>query len=177
MSADDSFEDRVRAVADQIVKSLKGNDIDDVAERFGLDPDRAREMAGSAERWLNDRFFEQELPTDSRPDSPDAPRHAASTTTFHAGPHPLDLPTQEQGIALSALDSGRFAVRPGSSVLAATGADPDLFADGATDLVNDLRVRDWITPDGTVTLVGRQAILRWCRTASGSTETSQPQGS
>jgi hypothetical protein len=28
-----------------------------------------------------------------------------------------------------------------------------------------LRARDWITADGTLTLVGRHALARWCRTA------------
>ncbi len=173
MSAGDSFEDRLRAIADQIVQSLSGDDIDNVAQRFGVDADRARGIAGSLERWLGDGLFEQA----PRTNAPGAPGRAASTATFGAGPHPLDLPTPEQGIALSALDSGRFAVRPGSSVLVATGADPDLFVGGAADLVNELRARDWITPDGTVTLVGRQALLRWCRTANGSTDPSQPQDS
>jgi hypothetical protein len=177
MSADDSFEARLKAIADQIVQSLSDNDIDDVAQRFGVDPDRARGVASSVERWLNDRLVEQAPRRDTRPTAPGTTRHAASTTTFGAAPHPLDLPTPEQGVALSALDSGRFTVRPGSSVLAATGPDPDPFMGGAADLVSDLRARDWITPDGTVTLVGRQALLRWCRTASGSTGPSQPQDS
>jgi hypothetical protein len=175
MSADDSFEDRLRAIADQIVQSLSGNDVDDVAQRFGVDADRARGIVSSVERWLNESLFEQTPPTGPRADAANAHNHATSTATFGAGPHPLDLPTSEQGVALSALDSGRFTVRPGSSALVATGADPGLSLGGAADLVNDLRARDWITPDGTVTLVGRQALLRWCRTASGSTDPSQPQ--
>jgi hypothetical protein len=178
MSADDSFEARLRAIADQIVQSLSDNDIDDVAQRFGVDPDRARGVANGVERWLNDRLGEQAPPPGMRPPAPGTTRHAASTPTFGTAPHPLDLPTPEQGVALSALDSGRFTVRPGSSVLAATtGADSDLFVGGAADLVSELRARDWITPDGTVTLVGRQALLRWCRTANGSTDPSQPQDS
>lgn len=177
MSSDDSFEDRLRAIADQIVRSLSGDDIDDVAQRLGVDADRARGIANSVERWLNDSLFEQAPRAGVRPDAPSTPPHAASTATFGAGPHPLDLPTPEQGIALSALDSGRFTVRPGSNMLVATGADPDLLVGGAADLVNELRARDWITPDGTVTLVGRQALLRWCRTANGSTDPSQPQDS
>lgn len=174
MGADDSFEARLRAIADQIVQSLSDNDIDDVAQRFGVDPDRARGVANSVERWLND-LVEQAPRPGTRPTAPGTTRHAAPPTTFGAAPHPLDLPTEEQGVALSALDSGRFTVRPGSSVLAATGPDPDLFVGGAADLVSDLRARDWITPDGTVTLVGRQALLRWCRTASSSTDPSQSQ--
>ncbi len=65
-------------------------------------------------------------------------------------------------------------MRPGSSELAGTGAGPDVGVGERTDLVNELRARDWITPDGTLTLVGRQALLRWCRTAEDSTEGPQP---
>jgi hypothetical protein len=42
MTDDDSFENRLRAIADQFVRSLSDNDIDDVAQRFGVDADRAR---------------------------------------------------------------------------------------------------------------------------------------
>ena len=127
VSGDDSFEARLRAIADQIVKSLSDNDIDDVAQRFGVDLDRARGLASGVEGWLNDHLGEQAPRPGTWSTGPGTTRPAASTTTFGAAPHPLDLPTPEQGVALSALDSGRFTVRPGSSVLAATGADPDLF--------------------------------------------------
>jgi hypothetical protein len=173
MSTDDRFEDRVKAIADQIAKSLT-SDIDEVAQRLGVDPDRAREVAGTLERWLSDRLPGQEPRIGDQPHAPATAQHTAQTTTFGPGPHPLDLPTPEQGIALSALDSGRFTVRPGSSELAGTGADPQLGVGERADLVNELRARDWITPDGTLTMVGRQALLRWCRTAEGSTEGSQP---
>ena len=79
------------------------------------------------------------------------------------GPHPLDLPIGRQGLALSALDSGRWTVGPGSNQLVGTGEGtppPD-----AADLVSELRARDWITADGALTLVGRHALGRWCRTA------------
>jgi len=164
MDGDDSFEDRLKAIADQIAKSL-GSDIDDVAQRLGVDLDRAREVASNLERWLSDRLSDQESRTSDQPDVPATAQRTSPTMPFGAGPHPLDLPTPEQGIALSALDSGRFTARPGSSEFAATGADPDLGVGEQTDLVNELRARDWITPDGTLTVVGRQALLRWCQTA------------
>jgi hypothetical protein len=175
MSDDDSFENRLRAIADQFVRSLSDNDIDDVAQRFGVDADRARGIASDIERWVGGRLFDQAPGTGDQPNSQGSTRHAASTTAFGAGPHPLDLPTPEQGIALSALDSGRFTVRPGSSVLAAAGADPGLSVGGSADLPNELRARDWITADGTVTLVGRQALLRWCRAGDSSAEAKQSQ--
>jgi hypothetical protein len=173
MSADDSFEDRLKAIAEQISRSLT-RDIDEVAERLGVDPDRAREAASNLERWLNDRFSGQDAHTFDPSDLPPNAQHAAPTATFGAGPHPLDLPTPEQGLALSALESGRFTVQPGSSELVGTGADADLGVGERTDLVNELRARDWITPDGTLTMVGRQALLRWCRTAERPGEGSKP---
>lgn len=172
MSGDDSFEDRLKAIAEQISQSLT-RDIDEVAERLGVDPDRARMAASNLERWLSDRFSGQEAQTDDPSHGPANAQRSAPTTTFGAGPHPLDLPTPEQGVALSALDSGRFTVQPGSSELAGTGSDRDLGVGERTDLVNELRARDWITPEGTLTTVGRQALLRWCRTAEGPTEGSQ----
>lgn len=174
MSSDDSFEDRLRAIADQIVRSLSDNDIDDLAQRFGLDAERARGFAGNVERWLGEGLSDLASWTGDRPEYLGNPPRAAATGTFGRGPHPLDLPTPKQGIALSALDSGRFTVRPGSSVLAATGGDPDQSVGAAADLVNELRAHDWITADGSVTLMGRQALLRWSRTVDGSAERSQP---
>jgi hypothetical protein len=172
MSADDSFEDRVKAIAEQIAKSLT-SDVEEVAQRLGLDPGRARDVASNLERWLSARLSDQEPRVGDQPDVP-ATAQRTAPTVFGAGPHPLDLPTPDQGIALSALDSGRFTVRPGSSELAGTDADPDFGVGERADLVNELRARDWITPDGTLTTVGRQALLRWCRTPDGSTEVSQP---
>lgn len=173
MNADDSFEDRVKAIAERISQSLT-RDIDGVAERLGVDPHRAREAAGNLERWLSDRLADHESHTSDPSQDPANSQRTVPTTTFGAGPHPLDLPTPEQGLALSALDSGRFTVQPGSNDLVGTDADPDLGVVERTDLVNELRARDWITPDGTLTMVGRQSLLRWCRAAEVSTEGSHP---
>ena len=65
------------------------------------------------------------------------------------------------------LKAGDFhTVRPGSNRLAGTGEGlPPPEPPDASDLVSDLRARDWITTDGTLTLVGRHALARWCRTA------------
>ncbi len=76
-----------------------------------------------------------------------------------AGPNPLDVPTSEQGEALAALDSGRWTLEPGTEALAAgaEGAGPS----DALGLVRELRVRDWITAEGKLTLAGRRALSRW----------------
>ena len=191
MGSDDSFENRLKAIADQLAaRSLSDADVDDVAQRFGVDPERVRGVTGAVERWLNDRGSEGEPlfgeraagraqdprtePT-AEPAVPDFTRVTPTPTPSSAsgaGPHPLDPPTEAQGIALSALESGRWTVRPGSSRLIA--AEPSGPWSGppaeASDLVNELRARDWITADGAVTLVGRQALLRWTRTVDADAD-------
>ncbi len=172
---DDRFEARLRAIAQQLSRSISDVDLDEVADRLGVDPDRVRGAAGAVEDWLNDRSSEplfstgpgepHEYMDTSEPARPD--RSAPARTD---GPHPLDLPSDRQGRALSALASGRWTVRPGSGRL--SNAEPSVGppAPGDEDLAGDLRARDWITADGTVTLVGRQALLRWCRTAESEAD-------
>jgi hypothetical protein len=178
MSDHDSFEDRLRAIADEISRSMQrisDLDMDELSQRYGVDADRARAFADAAGRWLNDRFSAgdplfghvQHDDDDSaaRPLSADQDREGPPAAgQAHPGsgpgPHPLDRPTDQQGVALSALDSARWTVRPGSNQLAGTGtgAEP-----ASSDVVGELRARDWITADGTLTLVGRHALGRWCR--------------
>ena len=76
-----------------------------------------------------------------------------------AAPSALDLPTAEHGEALAALDSGRWTVEPGTEALASAGEGPG--PSDALGLVRELRVRDWITPEGKLTLAGRRALSRW----------------
>ena len=180
MSDFDNFEDRLRAIADEIsqsVQRISERDIEEFSQRYGIDADRARAFTDAASQWLTGRLGGDPLfgraqsrePSAARSDGAgldlDGPSEGGSTSSTGAtGPHPLDLPTDQQGIALSALDSGRWTVRPGSNQLAGTGvgAQP-----APSDVVGDLRARDWITTDGTPTLVGRHALTRWCRTVEG----------
>jgi hypothetical protein len=182
MSDHESFEDRLRAMADEISRSMQRMselDVEHLAEKYGVDADRARGFADAAGRWLSDHLsgaeplFGQPPPrrdadVPATPASPglDAPVAAGAESARSAskpGPHPLDLPSGEQGVVLSALDSGRWTVRPGSNQLEGNGDGPP--PSQARDVVNELRARDWITADGTLTLVGRHALARWCRTA------------
>lgn len=184
MSEHDSFEDRVRAIADQISRSMQRMadvDLEQLAEGYGVDVDRARTAASAAGQWLSDRLssgeplFDEDQPPDHDAAAPglnaNLDEHVAQATgpgyrSAHPGPHPLDLATGRQALALSALDSLRWTLRPGSNQLAGTGeGPPPPEAADAPDLVGDLRARDWITADGTLTLVGRHALARWCRTA------------
>jgi hypothetical protein len=184
MSEHDSFEDRLRAMADQISQSVRRMsevDLEEFAERYGIDAERARAFADAAGQWLSDRvpsdepLFGQSQPRDPDRPAPDPPAppdfqaaatHGAGTgqASKRSGPHPLDLPSGRQGLALSALDSGRWTVRPGSNQLVGSGEGPP--PSGAADLVSELRARDWITADGALTLTGRHALGRWCRTAA-----------
>jgi hypothetical protein len=187
MGSDDSFENRIKAFADQLARQLSDTDVDEVADRFGIDPERVRGVTGAVERWLNDRGTEGEPLFGERPaGKPQDPRAETAgppvpEPTFEArrapeasrapeagGPHPLDTPTEGQGRALSALDSGRWTLRPGSGRLTAAVPTVGPLPEGAaTDLANELRARDWITADGAVTLIGRQALVRWARAADG----------
>jgi hypothetical protein len=179
MSDHESFEDRLRAIADEVSRSMQRMselDMEQLSQRYGVDADRARAFADAAGRWLNDRFSagdplfgdvqhgdkdSAERPLGADLDL-DGPQQAGKARPGSGpGPHPLDLATDEQGVALSALDSGRWTVRSGSNQLAGTGTGP---GPSPSDVVGELRGRDWITADGTLTLVGRHALGRWCRT-------------
>jgi hypothetical protein len=179
MSDHDSFEDRLRAIAEEInrsVQRISEVDMEELSQRYGVDADRARAFADAAGRWLSDHLsggdplFGDVRDGDEgsavRPASGDLdlgePSVAGpSQPGSGPGPHPLDLATDRQGVALSALDSGRWTVPPGSDQLTGTGTG---IAPARSDVVGELRARDWITAAGTLTLVGRHALGRWCRT-------------
>jgi hypothetical protein len=163
MSEEDneSFEDRVRAIAREVSRSverLAAMDMDEVARTIGVDAERAKGLVDTAGRWFSayaetfrgDVEFED---ADSTPPAGERP------TRRGAGPHPLDIPTAGQGLALSALDSGRWTVEPGSNLLVAHGEGP--APQDAVGLVGELRARDWIDAEGELTLVGHSALGRW----------------
>ena len=151
-----SFEEALRAMAQDISDSLKrlvGDDFDfsDVLRASGLDPDEAKRWAHEAGDWLST----QSVRFPGEPAGPKPPEDPLGG----ADPHPLDVPTQEQGLALAALDSGRWTIEPGTSMLVSHGDGP--APKNALGLVRELRVRDWIAADGSVTLAGRRALERW----------------
>jgi hypothetical protein len=67
MSEHDSFEDRLRAMADRSASRYSGCEVDleEFADRYGIDAERARAYADAAGQRLNDRlstgepFFDQ----------------------------------------------------------------------------------------------------------------------
>jgi hypothetical protein len=166
----ESFEETVRAIAGALGRyvqlAVETVDLDHVAESIGVDAVIARDWVENTGSWLRANTervgdeFARQLPV-SGP-GPDLLGGAA--------PHPLDLPTDEQGLALAALDSGRWLVEPGTDALTAKGDGP-----GPTDalgVVRELRVRDWIAVGGGLTLAGRHALTRWLVSADSAQEPS-----
>ena len=164
-----SFEDALREIADEVQRGIarfQAGDFEDVARTYGVDAERAKRFVDHAGEWL--RAQTENLggmpfppPAPSRtPDTTPASKPANWDDPLHgAGPDPLDTPTDEQGRALAALDSGRWTIEPGTSMLTAHGEGPG--PRDALGLVRELRVRDWIDADGRLTLAGRRALSRY----------------
>lgn len=187
-SHSDGFEETLRAIARELGRSVEravdNIDVDEVAQMFGVDAGSAREWVENAGSWLRshaDRFedeFPIRAPGQRRPPAPDDPlrsegrpgsegRLGSEDPLRSAAPHPLDMPTDEQGTALAALESGRWMVEPGTDALASRGGGPG--PSDALGIVRELRVRDWLGADGAITLVGRRALSRWLEAAIPAT--------
>jgi hypothetical protein len=158
---ENSIEAWMRAIADEVSRSmgrLSDIDVDDLARTAGIDPEQARRWAEGAGRWLRGQV---EFPTEGAapPEPTERPEAAPHDPLRGAGPHPLDVPTEEQGLALAALDSGRWTLEPGTSALTGNGEGPG--PRDALGLVRELRVRDWVDAEGRLTVTGRHALRRW----------------
>jgi hypothetical protein len=144
-----SFEDVARALADELssaVERLSTIDLDDLARAANEEAERARS-------WFEDLLQSLTQTGDVAMAADDAPVH-------HAGPHPLAMPTPEQGVALAALESGRWRVESGTLTVH-DGPGPN----DPLGLLRELRVSDWVTADGELTLTGRKALARWLERA------------
>jgi hypothetical protein len=181
----EGFEEMLRSLARELTRSadrLSQFDVESMARMFGFDPDSARNLFDSAGSWLRSQSEglgdDAMFPWGSRepwvPDEPVAPQPPPSDTKpagedgaaevfGGAVPHPLDMPSDEQGLALAALESGRWTIEPGSEMLTAPAGGPG--PNDALGLVRELRNRDWITAEGKVTLAGRGALKRWLEAA------------
>jgi hypothetical protein len=140
-----SFEDVARALADEVnraVERLSTIDLDDIARAANEEAERAR-------RWFEDlaRSLTQTGDAGMRPEDP---------SVHHAAPHPLAMPTGEQGVALAALESGRWRIESGTFTVQDGPGPSDPLG-----LLRELRVSDWVTADGELTLPGRKALARW----------------
>lgn len=166
-SGGENFEDMLRSLAAElgryIERSIDGVDLDEFAGSVGVDPTAAREWFETASGWLNAQTenLGEEFARRARGPRPPAVR---VDPLGGAGPHPLDLPSDEQGMALAALDSGRWIIEPGADALAARGEGPG--PSDALGIVRELRVRDWLAPDGKLTATGRHALSRWLDAAA-----------
>ncbi|HJS95003.1 MAG TPA: hypothetical protein VJ741_12125 [Solirubrobacteraceae bacterium] len=165
---DESFEKKVRAIATELSRSVeravKSIDLDEIARQIEMGGERFRELADSTGRWIGDRLGDPEAQHAAHPKELE-PETAARRRSV-AGPHPLDVPSDEQGRALSALDSGRWRVEPGTDVLIGGGDEASPTDPGG--LVGELRARDWIAANGEVTLLGREALKRWSEGSTGT---------
>jgi hypothetical protein len=168
---DESFEKKVRAIATELSRSVeravKSIDLDEIARQIEMGGERLRDLADSTGRWISDRLSDPEAHHAAR--GRDVEADTAARTLPVAGPHPLDIPSDEQGRALSALDSGRWKVEPGTDVLVAEGDEASPTDPGG--LVGELRARDWIAANGEVTFVGREALKRWSEGSTGTENT------
>jgi hypothetical protein len=161
----ENFEETVRDIARELGRSVERAmerfDIDEMADSVGVDPDHAREWIDTAGGWVRSQFEKlgDEVASQAARQQPAPSPDVPSDPWRSAEPHPLDLPTGEQGLALAALESGRWQVEPGTGRLVAHG-DGSTPSD-ALGLVRELRARDWITADGELTLAGRRALSHW----------------
>jgi hypothetical protein len=164
----ESFEDALRSIAAElgryIERSIDNVDVDELAGTIGVDPSAAREWVESAGGWLSAHTENLGEHLARRAAEPE--RSARVDPLGGVGPHPLDVPTDEQGLALAALDSGRWIVEPGADALAGKGDGPG--PSDALGIVRELRVRDWITTGGKLTMAGRHALSRWLDAAKSS---------
>jgi hypothetical protein len=170
-----SFEDIARALADEVSRAmerLSEIDMEEIARTASTEAERARHWVEELGGWLREQGdawsggtpFGGGMPWD--PPARSSSSSTGAATPSHgedplreAGPSPLDLPTADQGRALAALDSGRWRLEPGTATLAVHGEGPG--PSDALGLVRELRVRDWLSADGEITLAGRSALMRW----------------
>jgi hypothetical protein len=149
--------DKLLAFAREVGQSLERAagrlDLDEIADRIGTGGERIKDVASSAGQWLNGQFQEPDARSSA------GGRGPAGRRLPPAGPHPLDVPTEEQALVLGALDSGRWKVGPGTDELIAAGEGPS--PGERAGVVSELRARDWIAASGELTVLGRAALERW----------------
>ena len=144
-----SFEDVARALADEVnraVERLSAIDLDDIVRAASEEAERAR-------RWIEDLARSLAQTGDAAPCPGDARVH-------HSGPHPLAMPTAQQGVTLAALESGRWRIESGTFTVHDGPGPSDPLG-----LLRELRVSDWVAADGELTLTGRKALARWLEQA------------
>src|SRR3954447_13375801 len=112
MSDDRSgFEDLFRKFAEEVQRGIEraSGDLEGLARMNGVDPDEAKRWIDGAGQWLRDQVDsagpfgptapQPEAGADAPPERPGGPLRADDPLQG-ATPHPLDLPTADQGVAL-----------------------------------------------------------------------------
>jgi hypothetical protein len=163
-----SFEEIARALVEEMnraVERLSEVDVDEIVRTARAEAERARHWVEDVAGSLREQGWDVPFGAAGAWEGASEPAGGAvdEDPLREAGPHPLDLPTPDQGLALAALDSGRWRLEPGTSALTVQGDGPG--PNDALGLVRELRVRDWITADGELTLAGRNALARWLDTS------------
>ena len=169
-----SFDDIARMLSEEVsraVERLSQIDVDELSRTANAEAERARRWVDDLGRWLREQsdavgsaaFGAAEAWDARSPADRPAPSRPGEDPLRNAGPHPLDLPTADQGLALAALDSGRWRIEPGTSAMSVSGEGPG--PSDALGLVRELHVRDWLDTEGRMTLAGRRALERWLATA------------
>lgn len=183
-----NFEETLRAIAAEVTKSAEKlsesgfGDLEKLARASGIDAEPLKQFADDAGRWIREQVSAAtETGTDvTRAPAADAtdPRKATTPPADVEIPlsqadaaaaglaHPLDMPTEEQGRALAALDSGRWTVEPGTVVLATVLGRGEV-PQNAHAVGMELHVRDWVDPDGDLTFAGGHALSRWLEASTG----------
>ena len=157
----ESFEDRVRAIAWELSRSverLAELDMDEVARTIGVDAERAKGLVDTAGRWFSAyaETFRQDAGFGDADQSPAAndPQTRAGGGTASAGRPDRRTRSGAQRPGFRPLDR-RARQQP------AGGGWPGSAPRDAVGLVGELRARDWIDANGEVTLVGHSALGRW----------------
>src|SRR5690242_565971 len=95
---DESFEKKVRAIASELSRSVeravKSFDLDEIARQIEMGGERFRDLADSTGRWISDRLSDPEAHQDAG--AGDLEPGTAAATPPGRGPHPLDVPSDEQ---------------------------------------------------------------------------------
>jgi hypothetical protein len=125
-----SFEEIARALVEELnraVERLSEVDVDEIVRTARAEAERARRWVEDVAGSLREQGWDVPFGAAGAWEGASEPAGGAvdEDPLREAGPHPLDLPTPDQGLALAALDSGRWRLEPGTSALTVQGDGRD----------------------------------------------------
>ena len=160
-----SFEEVARALADEVsraVERLSALDLDELARAASAEGERARQWIDELGRWLREQGegfagFAARL----RIARARAPGRRGSTATRRAAS--ARSPHRRPGAGAGGTRLGPLEGRAGNQRAGRPrrGPRPQRRARARPRI----RVRDWMTADGQITLAGRDALTRWLEAA------------